>query len=263
MTAQARQFLGPGPYLFLSPHLDDVALSCSALVAELAPHHRVTVATFFTEAPPPPHTLSARAFLRQCGATGAQELYADRRAEDQAVMGGLGVDVVHLGLTEALFRERAGGATAGRLPWPPMFTRAYPTYRYHVVRGPIPRRDRHTVEAVGERLLDWVGRSGARTVVAPMGVGGHADHRIVADRAERLLPDAVFYADLPYALSMPPDSKLVRRRGLVGLSHPAGVDKAAVLAGYRSQVDALFPDGGGAPLDECYYVPRSRLRVSP
>src|SRR5262245_26192228 len=77
--------------LFLSAHLDDVVLSCGALIQALAGRCVITVATVFTAAGPRPHTYAARSFLRQCAAGDADSLFAARRAEDRAVLDGLGV----------------------------------------------------------------------------------------------------------------------------------------------------------------------------
>src|SRR5271154_4690481 len=50
--------------LVMSPHLDDAVWSCGALLAHLAPRHRITVVTAFTAASPPPWSLPARRHLR-------------------------------------------------------------------------------------------------------------------------------------------------------------------------------------------------------
>ena len=60
-----------GPLVVLSPHLDDAALSCGAMMIHACQTIPVTVATLFTEAGPPPYTLSARRYLHQVGARDA------------------------------------------------------------------------------------------------------------------------------------------------------------------------------------------------
>ena len=91
--------------LVLSPHLDDAVLSCGGLLRTLAERNRVTVATVFTEAAPPPHTRAARSFVRQCQADDVATLFADRRAEDRDVLDELGVRHLHLAQPDALFRR--------------------------------------------------------------------------------------------------------------------------------------------------------------
>ena len=63
------------PLVVLSPHLDDAALSCGAMMIHACQTIPVTVATLFTEAGPPPYTLSTRRYLHQVGARDAPALY--------------------------------------------------------------------------------------------------------------------------------------------------------------------------------------------
>lgn len=248
--------VGPGPYLLLSPHLDDVALSCSALVARLARQARVVVATFFTECGPPPYTLSARAFARQCASDGLPALYAARREEDVAALSDLGVTHVHLGLPDALFRRRYGPEL-----WPAELSAVYPTYRWHISHGKVARRDRPTTDAAAAALRGLVQGLRPGTVLAPMGIGRHVDHVLVSRVAEQHVGDVVYYADLPYSVTDPLDSALVARQDLVPLTWRTGVeDKPGVLSAYATQMDALFPGGGLPDLTECYFAPSSRLR---
>jgi glycosyltransferase involved in cell wall biosynthesis len=110
------------PLLVLSPHLDDAALSCGAMLIHACDRTQLTVATFFTEAPPPPYTLSARRYLRQVGAPDAQTLYGQRRSEDRAALEPLGITCLHMGLTEAQFRLRPHrGAHSRWARWPSLF----------------------------------------------------------------------------------------------------------------------------------------------
>ena len=82
------------PLVVLSPHLDDAVLSCGALLIHAARRIPVTVATLFTEAGPPPYTLSARRYLRQVGAGDAESLY---RAAPCGGPRRPGIDGRHLG----------------------------------------------------------------------------------------------------------------------------------------------------------------------
>src|SRR5258708_35392150 len=75
-----------GPLVVLSPHLDDAALSCGAMMIHACQTIPVTVATLFTEAGPPPYTLSARRYLHQAAAEAAPALYRQRREADPAAL---------------------------------------------------------------------------------------------------------------------------------------------------------------------------------
>ncbi|MFG3346141.1 PIG-L deacetylase family protein [Streptomyces sp. NPDC048018] len=253
LTALSRS----GALLVLSPHPDDAVLSCGALLGLLPDRSAVTVMTVFTEAAPPPHTLSARQFLRQTGAVNAEELYVERRAEDQAVLKQLGVDRFQGGFVDGLFRRvpapRRGRRLAGRLL--PEFDHVYPTYRLHLSRGRISPRDAETVRQVTDTVRELLPH-GRGLVLAPLGVGGHADHLLVRTAAARSGLPVVYYSDFPYNMQAAPDPDFTGGLRATEASWDLGLDaKAELIRGYRTQVGALFPDGVIPRVPEVYLLP--------
>ncbi|WP_337059687.1 PIG-L deacetylase family protein [Kineococcus sp. G2] len=246
-------------YVFLSPHLDDAVLSCGNLLLALGEGADVTVCTLFTEQSTP-HTASARAYLRQCGAGSAAQLYARRRAEDAGVLARVRATRVHAGLDDALFRKRSGAAAARLARLLPELGHVYPTYRWHVAAGRVSRADRHVVRAVSE-VVERLAAPAPTVLVAPLGVGRHVDHVLVRDVAARVGGDVLYYADLPYALRQEPDAAFTAAHALAPVTVPAaGSGKTPLIAGYRTQVDALFP--GGVPLlEDRLHVPTRLLTV--
>src|ERR1700761_8237006 len=86
-------------FMFVSPHLDDAVLSCGALITQIARTCPVIVLTIFSAGSPPPRlALAARKQMRDLGVTDAEALFAERRAEDIAVLRQAGASSVHLGL---------------------------------------------------------------------------------------------------------------------------------------------------------------------
>jgi LmbE family N-acetylglucosaminyl deacetylase len=232
--------------IVLSPHLDDAVLSCGALLAAAARRLPVTVLTFFTEAGSPPHTLSARRYLKLTGSTDAYDLYASRRAEDREVLGRMGVSWHHLGLPDGLFRRKPGHA------WP---AHIYPTYRLHLASGRISRQDAATLRRVTEAIVEAVSAEPA-LLLAPLGIGGHVDHRLVRTAAERSHSPVVYYSDFPYSLRGSVDGAFARRHVFAEATWRHGLkEKAALIRGYRSQFSALFPDGHVPTIPEVYMVP--------
>ncbi|WP_405851696.1 PIG-L family deacetylase [Streptomyces sp. NBC_00090] len=155
LTGFVRTVVGSGtPILVLSPHLDDAVLSCGALLGWAGRRAPVTVATLFTEAAPPPYALSARQYLKRTRAGDAEELFADRRAEDRHVLERLEVGRRHVGLVDGLFRRlprpRPGTERLARLLPEP--AHIYPTYRLHLSRGRDSAHDAETLHAVGETV---------------------------------------------------------------------------------------------------------------
>ena len=252
----ARVLHDGAPAVFLSPHLDDAVLSCAALMRAMVGVAPVTVVTLFSAAAPPPHTRAARTFLRQCsrgvgGARDAATLFAERRAEDVAVLDGLGVRHVHLGHPDALFRRRRDPSgllrRAGTVL--PELDHRYPTFRFDIDLGRVSRGDAELRDEVVEQVAAPA-RDAA--VFAPLGVGRHVDHLLGRSVGERL--GATFYADFPYTVR-DPAGEGAAARGLRPWTWDAGVDgKPSVIAGYRTQVDALFPGGEIPVRPETYYA---------
>jgi hypothetical protein len=220
-------------------------------MAAVAP---VTVVTVFSAAGAPPHTRAARTFLRQCGASDAATLFTERRREDVAVLDDLGVCHVHLGHPDALFRRRSDPSgllrRAGRVL--PELDHRYPTFRFDIDLGRVSRGDR----ALGEEITEQVAVHAQGAVVfAPLGVGRHVDHLLARKVGEHL--GAVLYADFPYTARDPEGEAVAAGRMRPWAWTDDLPAKRSAIAGYRTQVDALFP-GGEIPLrPETYYAPGS------
>lgn len=258
LTGFVRTVLGSGvPIIVLSPHLDDAVLSCGALLGWAGRRAPVTVATLFTEAAPPPYTLCARQYLRRTRARDAEELFADRREEDRRVLALLDVDWRHVGLVDGMFRRlpraRRGGERLSRLL--PELDHVYPTYRGHLSRGRVSAYDAETLRAVGEAVDALLPARSRGLVLAPLGVGGHADHVLVRTAAERSGRRIVYYSDFPYNGTADDDGFADSRR-LVARAWERGLDrKAELIRGYRTQAHALFPGGRIPRVPEVYLLP--------
>jgi LmbE family N-acetylglucosaminyl deacetylase len=241
------------PLVILSPHLDDAALSCGAVMMYAASRTRVTVVTLFTEAGQPPHTFSARRYLKQVGARDAQGLYRSRRAEDRAALESIGVNCVHAGLPEALFRRRPQPRWA---PWArllPEFAHIYPVYRRHITAGRIASADAGTLHDVREIVTRAAGPRPS-VVLAPLAVGAHVDHVLVRTAAERAGAQVIYYSDFPYNRLHSPDVAFLQRNGLVETRWSRLVEeKADLVRRYETQVQALFKGGHIPPAPEVFF----------
>ncbi|WP_435971632.1 PIG-L deacetylase family protein [Streptomyces sp. Qhu_M48] len=271
LTDFVRTLVGSGvPILVLSPHLDDAVLSCGGLLGWAGRRAPVTVATLFTEAAPPPYTLSARQYLKQTHAGDAEELFAERRAEDRRVLELLEVGSRHVGLVDGLFRRlpRAGPGTERLARLLPEVAHVYPTYRLHLSRGRVSAHDADTLRAVGETLDALLPARSGGVLLAPLGVGGHADHVLVRTAAELSGRRIVYYSDFPYNQRAAADAGFTRRHRLVARAWERGLDrKAELVREYRTQADALFPGGHVPRAPEVYLLPETgavpRVRERP
>jgi LmbE family N-acetylglucosaminyl deacetylase len=248
MSVLDEAILDEVPLIVLSPHLDDAALSCGALMMHAVQHTSVTVVSLFTEGGEPPYTLSGRRYLHQMGVRSAQALYQRRRTEDQAVWEPFGIRCVHAGFTDALFRRHARprtGLLRARLL--PELTHIYPTYRIHIIAGHVAAADAGTLRDVCDVIQRLVS-SGPGVVLAPLGVGGHVDHVLVRSAAECSGSPVVYYSDVPYNRRHPVHDAFIRRNGLVESRWYALAEaKAELVRAYGTQVQALLR-GGRIPL---------------
>lgn len=213
--------------VYLSPHLDDAALSCGGAIA-MAPE-RTLVITLCTAPPPPGSVFNAVAveFHAEWGLA-PDEVLRVRLEEDAAAMNILGVNYVYAGWLDAIYRMPEA-----------YFSRAT-LYRPPVPDDPLPSQARDLLTMLIERAPD-------ATIYAPLGVGDHVDHLAVFQAALACPPDRIaFYDDINYALT---PGAVEQRLAAIGQSLVAELvpfnisalrTKIAAIAAYRSQMAALF-----------------------
>lgn len=218
--------------LFLSPHLDDVALSCGGQIAMMVrKRKRVLVATVATADPlerqvSPLAEIAHKMWRLPCAPM------AHRRAEDAAAWSKLGADFVHLDFYDGLYR------CSGTVPHANFYCRQEDLF------GPLHPED------VGLMLPHLVALlchlPFANQVVAPLAVGNHVDHRLTRLAAEQAFPGKLlFFEDFPYALS--PEKLCEAMRPNLGmspqitlLSRAAEMKKLQGIREYESQTPLLF-----------------------
>jgi LmbE family N-acetylglucosaminyl deacetylase len=178
-------------HLFLSPHPDDVALSCGGLVARLQLRGEfIVIATCYGGASPVPHLTEyqreALGFAEREAHMSPAAVAEERAREDRAYADLVGAELIHMDLPDAVFRGYDGE---------------------DALMGP-PHDDDPAPSAALAELLHAVQ---PHVAYAPLAVGGHIDHRQVfraavtelsagkagsfSERACRL----TFYEDFPYA----------------------------------------------------------------
>jgi LmbE family N-acetylglucosaminyl deacetylase len=154
--------------VLVSPHLDDLVLSCFGALLTGPGTAAVTAVTVFTAEPDRAGVLSD--WDAQCGADSSRELTRRRRDEDRRAMSLAGAAVDHLPFLEQ--HHRAEAADTGG------FTGAL-------------------AEALAERL------AGATEVWVPAAVYGNPDHSLVRSVTFSVLarvpvPSVWLYAEYPY-----------------------------------------------------------------
>lgn len=208
--------------LFLSPHLDDVAFSCGGTLAKLAAAGwHCVLATAFTKSVPNPTGFALKCQTDK-GLSPAVDYLALRRAEDAEFAQIVGVaEVLWLDFAEAPHRGYDSPA--------------------ELFAGVKPGDD--IADALASCVQELWREYRPDLVLAPQGLGNHADHlQLIAAVTATLPADAVtWYRDTPYALREP--------SGAGGLGVAIGECLAAKLDGcaaYRTQLGFQF--GGEAAM---------------
>ena len=241
-------------HLFISPHLDDIALSCGGYVRRLtASGERVIVLTVFAGDLPvgasPPWLARRYELSWRLGA----RPFAARRGEDVAAMQLLGAQYRHLDFLDAIYRRDSAG---------------HPLYTKQGFGVPMRLEDSQNYEPLVRHELEDVlqtYKSQDVHVYIPLGAGGHVDHLIVKHAIEsaRQSEVVVYYEDFPYA-SQPGvvPSQLCRNGNgvdceatLITLTADEIDARIAAVDCYASQIPVLFP----TPLERVQEVVRARV----
>jgi len=239
-------------WIYLSPHFDDAVLSCGGLIWEQT-HSGIAVEIWTVCAGnPPPGPISDYALgMHKVWKTGtAQETVELRRTEDKNAGRRVGAIVQHLPIPDGIYRRSQTG------------TLFYPD---NIMTEPNPRDTGLTAQVLEqfvERLTQY------DTLVCPLAVGGHVDHRITRMAAELLNRPLWYYADIPYLLQHP-ESLAAMVAGMTSKRFFISVKGLTAwqdsIAAHASQITSLFADeqemrqqikeymqsNGGLPLWEC------------
>jgi LmbE family N-acetylglucosaminyl deacetylase len=223
---------------FLSPHYDDIALSCGGTAALLARAARAPeIAILFGAEPDSSESLTPFATMQhERWGVEASDVIAARRLEEATAAAILGATVTYLPFHDAIYRGDAY-LDDDQLIGEPVATEAALPARIIAALdlGPTPTT--------------------ATRLYAPLAIGGHVDHRHAFAAGLELAHtgwDVWFYEDLPYALS--PGSAEARIANAAAPLRPAAlVDveatwnaKLRAIYAYPSQLGVIFRGAGGS-----------------
>jgi LmbE family N-acetylglucosaminyl deacetylase len=218
--------LPPGPVLVISPHLDDAVFSVGGFLWELRQSGRnVTVVTTMAGIEGQEETKIGAQANRSGGLDSTKvDPFQVRRTEDIRAMDVLGIRYLHLDRETALNRTRADG------------TPLYPTAD-HIQSG--PTTDDATFAAVVDALRHVDQTIEHRSVLGPIGHGGHPDHKIVhAALMEAFAGQPLFlWYDRPYSSGYRLRNPLAIR---VPMALIAATKKVEASNCYESQTAQLY-----------------------
>lgn len=222
-------------WIFLSPHFDDVALSCGGLVWMLAQQgHHVEVWTVMGGLPlNQDYTDFAQAMHQQWGMP-PDQIVQTRRTEDSAAC-------------------QAMGATPHHFNWPDVIYRKDPTTN----TPQVVNNDELFGKSPELALVDEIARMISKEVpkdtklVSPISLGNHIDHRAVWQAAEQSDRVDYYYADYPYILNAFDDPRLfqfIKHQLFDALSENALCAWQKAILCYASQLTMFWRDKKEAKL---------------
>jgi len=171
-------------WIFLSPHYDDVALSCGGLVWDIVNNGgHVQIWTIMAGYPPDEnYSPFAQQNHRTWGKSGRDAIDM-RREEDKAACDILGAIPRHFGWPDVIYRKNEDSGVP-------------------VVNSDEELFNNPPQPSLVDDIVDHLTKQipSAAALVVPMGLGGHLDHRAVVQAGERLPRVDFYYADYPYIL---------------------------------------------------------------
>ncbi len=218
-------------WVYLSPHFDDVALSCGGLVWEQTnAGNPVSVWTICGSEPPLRPYSTFAASLHARWQTGEQAV-AHRRDEDILSCQHMGASFRHFPLSDCIYRpadERTPHYYASE----------------EAIFGEIHPAEESLVAALSQTLEREI--EPGTQVVCPLTLGGHVDHRLTRAAAERLGLPLLYYADYPYVLTHRSYLEQLQQTGWERLHFPLSEAGLAgwceAIAAHSSQISTFWPD---------------------
>jgi LmbE family N-acetylglucosaminyl deacetylase len=220
--------------IYLSPHLDDAALSCGGQIFQASAAGQSILIATVTAGDPPQDSVSAYAQSLHDRWELATNAVATRRAEDIAACAILGADVLHWPIPDCIYRLDAGSKQPFYVSDADIF-------------GKVHAAEAGLVEMLAtymRQLPTW------DHLFVPLTIGQHVDHRLTRLAAEMAFAGRPisYYEDYPYA-QKPGAVEQVIPPGAPGwqataipLTENALQTKIAAILAFRSQISTFWTD---------------------
>ena len=198
------------PNIYLSPHLDDLSLSCGGLVWEqVQAGEQVEIWTLCAGDPPPGSISTFAEELHHRWGYG-REAVAERRIEDINSCKVLGAGFRHFEVPDAVYRIHP---KTGEVLYDSV----------EAILGGLNEGGKIFIRSLVLMVAELIPQGS--TLVAPLSLGNHVDHQLTRTVAERLKMPLAYYADYPYVLDQ------------------AGAISALVPSGYHPELHTISIKG--------------------
>jgi LmbE family N-acetylglucosaminyl deacetylase len=213
-------------WIYLSPHLDDVALSVGGLLWEQSQAgDQVSIWTICAGDPPPGNLSPFAESLHARWETGTQSMPV-RRAEDIVSCQQLGADYMHFDLPDCIYRR---SPVSGE----PLYASEADLWI------PVKAEEEPLIDLLATQIRDRLPVEAS--VVSPLTLGDHVDHRLTRAAASRLQLPLWFYADYPYVLQTENMKALDNFQAEITPISPGGIRAwQAAVAAHQSQISTFW-----------------------
>jgi LmbE family N-acetylglucosaminyl deacetylase len=219
--------------IYLSPHLDDVVLSCGGQIyKKIQAGEQVLIVTIMAGDPPVSPLSNFARGLHDRWQLGAQTV-ASRREEDIAALTYLGADYLHWPVPDCIYRADPASGEALYASEEALF-------------GNVNANEADLLNSLGQLLETlpphW-------RLLAPLTVGNHVDHQLTRQAAELWLrpKKPIYYEDYPYArqenaVVIATTPQVLWRPEIIPLADDALQAKIDATLYYKSQIGTFFAD---------------------
>ena len=218
-------------WIYLSSHLDDIALSCGGLVWEQVQAGNSAGIWTICAGDPPAGPLSPFAEELHARWGTGREAAQQRRQEDLASCQRLGALARHFSVPDCIYRRASNGGA-------PLYTSD------DAIMGPLNPVEAGQVKALGAELAQAL--PAETELVCPLAIGGHVDHRLTRAAAESTGRRLWYYVDYPYILEAQSVIDKLRQEGWQAQGFPVSENGlrawGEAVAAHASQISTFWPD---------------------
>lgn len=218
------------PWIYLSPHFDDVALSCGGLVWQQTQAGEGAQVWTICAGKQPAGPLSPFAATLHARWDTSGLATEQRRAEDLASCQVMGARPRHFTIPDAIYRrDQASGA--------------FPYISNETLFGPLHPSEQALVARLAAQMARRLPQRAE--IVCPLTLGNHVDHQLTRAAAEHLGRRLWYYADVPYVAQHGEELLELPKAGWEAVTFPLSAQAVAAwqaaIAAHASQISSFWP----------------------
>jgi LmbE family N-acetylglucosaminyl deacetylase len=217
--------------IYLSPHLDDVALSCGGFIWEQTKAGEAVEIWTICAGFPPDDNLSPYAKELHHRWGGGRDATKHRRKEDIKSCGVLGVPHRHFEIPDAIYRRDPKSGKS-----------LYDSEE--AIFGGLSDSEKLLIQSLVSKIAELIPVD--TILVSPITIGNHVDHQLTRIIAERLDVPISFYADYPYIEDQAVVLNALLPPGYHANRHPVSMKGLEAwqdsIAAYKSQISTFWED---------------------